>query len=39
MKFSSRKEFGVKSSSAYCSSRINKWLDDVCQHMKQKHGN
>jgi len=34
--FSNRKEFGDVYSSAYGACRKNKWLDDVCAHMKKK---
>jgi len=29
----SRKEFSLKYVSAYCKSRKNNWLDEICQHM------
>ena len=32
----SRSEFGEKHKSAYEKCRTNKWLDEVCNHMKQK---
>ncbi len=32
----SRKEFSIKYSSAYISSRKNKWLDEICSHMIPK---
>lgn len=31
----SRKEFSIKFSSAYISSRKNEWLDEICTHMKR----
>lgn len=33
LKYHSRKEFGIKSRSAYISSLRNNWLDDICSHM------
>lgn len=33
LKYRSRKEFQIKCSSAYNSSRNHKWLDEVCSHM------
>lgn len=32
-KYNSRKEFSIKSKSAYQVSTKNKWLDDICKHM------
>ena len=34
LKYKSRREFGVNSSSGYTSARINGWLDEICQHME-----
>jgi len=36
LKCDSRKEFSIKYSSAYISARKNKWLNDICSHMKEK---
>ena len=33
LKYKTRTEFQEKSSKAYHTSRVNKWLDDVCSHM------
>jgi hypothetical protein len=33
LKYNTRKEFGIKSRSAYISVYRNKWLDDICSHM------
>jgi hypothetical protein len=35
LKYSERKVFSVNSKSAYNSARKNKWLNDICGHMKQ----
>lgn len=35
LKYNSRTEFKLKSSGCYYSSIKNKWLDDICLHMKQ----
>jgi hypothetical protein len=32
--FKSRKEWQIKSSSAYSVARKNKWIDNCCKHMK-----
>ena len=34
LKYSSRKEFGDKSSHPYTISLNNNWMDDICSHMK-----
>jgi predicted GIY-YIG superfamily endonuclease/isopentenyldiphosphate isomerase len=34
LKYKTRKEFGVKSHSAYAASLKNKWLDEICSHME-----
>jgi len=33
LKYKTRKEFSIKSRSAYISAYRNKWLDDICSHM------
>lgn len=33
LKYNQRREFSVKSKSAYNRARINKWLDEICSHM------
>ena len=37
LKFETRKEFALKSSTAYTKSMKNEWLDDICNHMIQKY--
>lgn len=33
LNFNTRKEFQIKSSSAYSSAQKNRWLDEICAHM------
>ena len=37
LKYSRRNDFRIKSNSAYSSSRIHYWLDEVCSHMVKKY--
>jgi len=36
LKYNNISDFSIKSQSAYCASKKNKWLDDVCNHMERR---
>lgn len=36
-KYKSRNEFHIKNGSAYTSARLNKWLDEICEHMSKRN--
>lgn len=35
LKYTKRREFSIKSAGVYSKSRKNKWLDEICAHMKK----
>ena len=37
LKYKTRSEFYLKSNKSYTNARMNKWLDEICNHMKKYH--